>query len=111
MKLALFDGQLGMIALLDPVITKPSWTALMFEHLGFAEAMKGLFDDHWRRAIETQTRMRQSPEPSPASIATQLRETLKDSEESINEEENQTWQNSKSYSPTNSGICMTRRSN
>ena len=43
MKLALFDGQLGMIALLDPVITKPSWTALMFEHLGFAEAMKGLF--------------------------------------------------------------------
>jgi sugar-specific transcriptional regulator TrmB len=33
MKLALFDGRLGMIALLDPVITKPSWTALMFEHL------------------------------------------------------------------------------
>jgi hypothetical protein len=59
MKLALFDGRQGMIALLDPVITKPSWTALMFEHLGFAEAMKGLFEDHWRRAVEAQ-RMRQS---------------------------------------------------
>ena len=56
MKLALFDGRLGMIALLDPVITKPSWTALMFEHLGLAEAMKGLFDDHWRRAVDAQAR-------------------------------------------------------
>jgi sugar-specific transcriptional regulator TrmB len=52
MKLALFDGRQGMIALLDPVITKPSWTALMFDHIGFAEAMKGLFEDHWRRAVE-----------------------------------------------------------
>jgi len=26
MKLALFDGQHGMIALLDPVITRPMWT-------------------------------------------------------------------------------------
>jgi sugar-specific transcriptional regulator TrmB len=60
MKLALFDGRLGMIALLDPVITKPSWTALMFEHLGLAEAMKGLFEDHWRRAVEAQSRIAQS---------------------------------------------------
>lgn len=52
MKLALFDGRYGMIALLDPVITKPSWTALMFDHSGFAEAMKGLFEEHWRRATE-----------------------------------------------------------
>jgi hypothetical protein len=51
MKLALFDGRQGMIALLDPVITKPSWTALMFDHPGFAEAMKGLFEVHWRRAV------------------------------------------------------------
>lgn len=50
MKLALFDGRQGMIALLDPVITKPAWTSLLFDHIGFAEAMKGLFDDHWRRA-------------------------------------------------------------
>jgi sugar-specific transcriptional regulator TrmB len=52
MKLALFDGRLGMIALLDPVITKPSWTSLLFDHTGFAEGMKGLFEDHWRRAAE-----------------------------------------------------------
>lgn len=52
MKLAVFDGRQGMIALLDPVITKPSWTALMFDHLGFAEAMRGLFEDHWKRAVE-----------------------------------------------------------
>jgi hypothetical protein len=54
MKLAVFDGRQGMIALLDPVITKPSWTALMFDHLGFAEAMRGMFEDHWRRAVEAQ---------------------------------------------------------
>ncbi len=50
MKLALFDGHAGMIALLDPVITKPSWTALVFDHPGLGEAMKGLFEDYWRRA-------------------------------------------------------------
>ncbi len=50
MKLALFDGRQGMIALLDPVITKPAWTAVLFDHAGMAEAMKGLFEDHWRRA-------------------------------------------------------------
>jgi len=40
-----------MVALLDPVITKPSWTALMFDHPGFAEAMRGLFEGYWSRAI------------------------------------------------------------
>jgi len=49
MKLALFDGQHGMIALLDPVITRPAWTAVVFDHEGMGEAMKGLFEDHWRR--------------------------------------------------------------
>ena len=49
MKLALFDGQHGMIALLDPVITRPTWTAVVFHHEGMGEAMKGLFEDHWRR--------------------------------------------------------------
>src|SRR6266436_7699343 len=47
MKLALFDGNRGMIALLDPVITRPSWTALVFDHGGMGEAMKGLFDEYW----------------------------------------------------------------
>ena len=38
-----------MIALLDPVITRPMWTAVVFHHEGMGEAMKGLFEDHWRR--------------------------------------------------------------
>jgi sugar-specific transcriptional regulator TrmB len=50
MKLALFDGTGGLIALLDPVITKPTWTSLVFDHSGLGEAMKGLFEEHWRRA-------------------------------------------------------------
>jgi hypothetical protein len=49
MKLALFDGRLGMIALLDPVITRPTWTALVFDHEGMGEAMKGLFENYWQR--------------------------------------------------------------
>jgi sugar-specific transcriptional regulator TrmB len=49
MKLAVFDGQHGMVALLDPVITRPAWTAVVFHHDGMGEAMTGLFDDHWRR--------------------------------------------------------------
>jgi sugar-specific transcriptional regulator TrmB len=50
MKLAVFDGQHGMIALLDPVITKPTWTSVVFEHAAMGEAMRGLFENHWRRA-------------------------------------------------------------
>lgn len=50
LKLALFDGVRGLIALLDPVITKQSWTSLFFDHPGLGEAMKGLFEDHWRRS-------------------------------------------------------------
>jgi HTH-type transcriptional regulator, sugar sensing transcriptional regulator len=47
MKLAVFDGRRGLVALLDPVITRPSWTAVVFEHEGMGEAMKGLFQSHW----------------------------------------------------------------
>jgi hypothetical protein len=50
MKLAVFDGQHGMLALLDPVITRPTWTAVVFHHEGMGEAMKGLFEDYWRRS-------------------------------------------------------------
>ena len=50
MKLAVFDGRRGLMALLDPVITKPTWTAVVFEHEGMGEAMKGLFDNYWKRA-------------------------------------------------------------
>jgi sugar-specific transcriptional regulator TrmB len=52
MKLAVFDGQHGMIALLDPVITRPAWTAVVFHHEGMGQAMKGLFEDYWRRGRE-----------------------------------------------------------
>jgi sugar-specific transcriptional regulator TrmB len=51
MKLALFDCRQGMIALLDPVITKPTWTAVIFDHAGMGEAMKGLFESHWTRGL------------------------------------------------------------
>lgn len=50
LKLALFDKKCGLVALLDPVLTKPSWTAVIFEHEGFAEAMSGLFESYWTRA-------------------------------------------------------------
>jgi sugar-specific transcriptional regulator TrmB len=50
MKLAVFDGEKGLLALLDPVITKPAWTAIVFEHDGMAEAMTGLFENYWRKA-------------------------------------------------------------
>jgi HTH-type transcriptional regulator, sugar sensing transcriptional regulator len=50
LKLALFDDRNGLIALLDPVISRPTWTALVFDHPGLGEAMKHLFEDRWRRA-------------------------------------------------------------
>jgi len=50
MKLALFDGRRGLIALLDPLVTKPTWTAVTFDHPGMSEAMQGLFENYWSRA-------------------------------------------------------------
>ncbi len=50
MKLALFDCTKGMVALLDPVVTRPTWTAIVFEHAGMGAAMKGLFEEYWRRS-------------------------------------------------------------
>jgi hypothetical protein len=52
MKLALFDGQHGMIALLDPVITRPAWTAVVFHHEGMGEAMKALFEERWQLSTD-----------------------------------------------------------
>jgi len=49
MKLAVFDGEHGLLALLDPVITRPAWTAVVYSHDGMGEAMKGLFEVHWRK--------------------------------------------------------------
>jgi hypothetical protein len=56
LKLALFDGKRGMIALLDPVITRPTWTAVVFDHGGLSEAMQGLFEDYWRKGIAMPSR-------------------------------------------------------
>ncbi len=50
LKLALFDGKSGLVALLDPVLTRPSWTAVVFDHAGFAEAMSGLFESYWAKS-------------------------------------------------------------
>jgi hypothetical protein len=50
LKLALFDETKGLIALLDPVISRPNWTAVVFTHAGMAEAMKMLFEQHWALA-------------------------------------------------------------
>jgi sugar-specific transcriptional regulator TrmB len=50
LKMAVMDGRWGLLALVDPVTTKPAWTAVVFEHEGMAEAMKSLFEDYWRRA-------------------------------------------------------------
>jgi sugar-specific transcriptional regulator TrmB len=52
LKLALFDCRGGLIALLDPVISQPAWTSLVFDHSGLGEAMKHLFEDRWQRATE-----------------------------------------------------------
>jgi hypothetical protein len=52
LKLALFDSRNGLIALLDPVISKPTWTSLVFDHAGLGEAMRHLFEDRWLRATE-----------------------------------------------------------
>jgi sugar-specific transcriptional regulator TrmB len=52
LKLALFDQRNGLIALLDPVISRPTWTSVVFDHPGLGEGMKHLFEDRWQRAKE-----------------------------------------------------------
>ncbi len=47
MKLAVFDDRDGMVALLDPVVTRRTWTSIVFHHDGMGEAMKRLFEAHW----------------------------------------------------------------
>jgi sugar-specific transcriptional regulator TrmB len=52
LKMAVLDGREGLCALLDPVITRPAWTSVVFEHEGMAEAMRALFAEYWRRASQ-----------------------------------------------------------
>jgi hypothetical protein len=58
LKLALFDNHCGLIALLDPVLTKPSWTSVIFDHIGFAEGMSGLFENYWALGKEHEPSLR-----------------------------------------------------
>jgi sugar-specific transcriptional regulator TrmB len=66
LKLALFDGKSGLVALLDPVLTRPSWTAVIFDHDGFAEAMAGLFETYWAQGHPAEQR-------SSADVSTAVR--------------------------------------
>jgi len=52
MKLAVFDGKQGLVSLLDPVKTRPAWTAVVFDHSSFGEALETLFEQWWERASE-----------------------------------------------------------
>lgn len=56
MKVAVFDAECGLLALLDPVITRPAWTSLIFQHPGMGEAMKGLFEVHWQSGKRVQAK-------------------------------------------------------
>lgn len=50
LKLALFDNNCGLLGLLDPVRSTPTWRAVIFEHEGFGEAMSKLFESYWRQS-------------------------------------------------------------
>ena len=69
MKLAIFDGRAGLVAMLDPVVTRPSWTAVVFEHPGMAEAMTNLFRQYWQQGTEPVADARRLIEAVPASPA------------------------------------------
>ncbi len=56
MKLAVFDGVRGIIALMDPVLTRPAWTSVLFDHSGMGEAMTALFERYWRHGSPLRTR-------------------------------------------------------
>lgn len=60
LKMAVFDGCRGLIALLDPVVSRPAWTTLLFDHPGFGEAMRGLFEAYWGNSVRPE---RASDEP------------------------------------------------
>ena len=74
LKVALFDGKCGLLALLDPVLTRPSWTAVVFEHHGLAEGLSGLFESYWTRSPCGENVLRD--EASPNSCESSDRYTL-----------------------------------
>jgi sugar-specific transcriptional regulator TrmB len=51
MKLNIFDEQITMVPLADPLSLTPSLTAMIINHAGFAKAQKAVFESYWERAI------------------------------------------------------------
>ncbi len=51
MKLNIFDEQITMVPLADPISLTPSLTAMIINHSGFAKAQKAVFESYWERAI------------------------------------------------------------
>lgn len=51
MKLNVFDEQITMVPLNDPISLTPSLTAMVINHAGFAKAQKAVFESYWERAI------------------------------------------------------------
>ena len=50
-KLAIIDGKITMLALIDPISLKPSITTMVVSHLGFTLTQKEVFEAYWNRAI------------------------------------------------------------
>lgn len=51
MKLAIFDEQITMVPLDDPISLTPSLTTMVINHAGFARAQKAVFESYWERAV------------------------------------------------------------
>jgi sugar-specific transcriptional regulator TrmB len=51
MKLNIYDEQITMVPLADPISLTPSLTAMIINHAGFAKAQKAVFESYWERAI------------------------------------------------------------
>jgi sugar-specific transcriptional regulator TrmB len=69
MKLALFDGRQGILALPDPLATRQTWTAIRFDHAGFASAMRELFELRWAAAGVSSSLSSPTSPHSPAGVA------------------------------------------
>ena len=41
---------------LDPVISRPTWTAVVFHHEGLGAAMRALFEERWLRGTDLYSR-------------------------------------------------------
>jgi len=51
MKLVIFDEQITIIPLIDPISLESSLTAMIINHPGFATAQKAVFENYWESAM------------------------------------------------------------